>query len=603
LVLGSVYPTLLIVQAGIHKMPACFFACPSCSNMPSTRHPTKPDLLPLLFRVSRYALILASLMFPLAASGQLSPGATRDLGGPEEQFEVRPKSGIQLQAPAVRSVPLMLHGAALIERIRFEGLTAFSPSVLEPVVAPWLGKPLMAIELTALVDAITAFLRERGLYSAFAQFPEQDVTEGTAVIRIIEGRIGRVEIQQDTSRLRPAMADGFLSSLQPGSLIARGVLDTPLLLLNDLPGVVAQSSLQPGAAPGTADLSVRIDDQPMVAGFVRIDNHQIRELGEYELTGHLRLRSPLGLGDLATAEVVRSHTGGRTRGALTYSLPVSYLGTRLGGLYSNQRYRIGGAFEPLLATGDFDRFSAVVTHPFVRRDNANLGGSFAATSVDYHDRIDAVGFSRDSRHRFGTARLSGDRADTFWGGGSTAFYLEYQAGDVSLRPPAVAAADSATLDAAGWFGRTRVYLERNQAMTARSSVFAAWTAQFASKNLDLGREIELTGHEGVRAYPAGELIVDEGHLIRIEYRHALPIGEVWRTQGALFVDGARGRLNRNPLPGVTGNTRELWGYGLSVLAARNGLNAQVTLAWRGSKAPLTAPGRNPRFWFALTQYF
>ena len=585
-------------------MPACFFAFPFCSNMPSAPPPHRTGiLLASLFPFVRYVLTFTSLIFPLAASGQLSPGATRDVGGPEEQFEVKPPAGIQLQAPAAPPVTLT-EGTIVIERVRFEGLTAFAHAALDPVVAPWLARPLAAPDLNALVAAVTAFLRQRGLYAAVARFPPQNISEGTAVIQIAEGRIGRVDIQQDTaSRLRPPMAAGFLSSLQPGSLIARGVLDTPLLLLNDLPGVLAQPSLTPGATPGTADLSVRIDEQPMFAGFLRIDNHQVRELGEHELTGHLRLRNPLGIGDLATAELVRSHTGGRTRGALSYSVPVNFLGTRVGAQYSSQRYRLGGVFEPLLATGDFDRFSAVVTHPFVRRDNANLGGSLSLNNVEYHDRFDAVAFSRQSRHRYATARLVGDRTDSLWGGGATAFYVEYQAGDVSLSPPAVAAADASTLDAAGSFGRARLHLERNQALTPRSSVFASWTGQLASKNLDLGREIQLTGHEGVRAYPAGELIVDEGYLVRVEYRHLLPIDDLWRFQGTLFVDGARGRLNKNPLPGVTGNTRDLWGYGLSMLVVRGGLNAQVTLAWRGSEAALTDTGRNPRLWFALAQYF
>jgi hemolysin activation/secretion protein len=569
------------VQAGIHKMPACFFR-----------------------QARRFAPGLVVLAFPLAVCGQLSPGATRDVGGPEEQFEVKPPAGIQLQAPAAPSAPLTTQGTLVIDRIRFEGLTAFPPSELEPVVAPWLGRPLAAADLNELINLVTTVLRERGLYAALARYPQQDVIDGTALIEILEGRIGRVDIQQnDSPRLRPRVAAGFLASLQRGSLIGRGELDTPLLLLNDLPGIIVEPTLSPGTAPGTADLSVRIDDQPLVAGFVRMDNHQIRELGEYEFTGHLRLRNPLGIGDLVTAELVRSHTGGRMRGALTYSAPVNYHGTRLGALYSKQRYRLGGAFEPLLATGDFERISVVAIHPFIRQDTQNLSGSFSLNDIEYHDRQDAVGTSSDIRHRFGTARVFGDRLDRFGGGGSTAFYLEYQAGKVSLDTPAVAAADAAALDVAGSFGRTRLHVERNQRVTSRSSVFASGTAQFASKNLDVGREIQLTGPDGVRAYPAGELIVDEGYLFRLELRHLLPAGDEWRARAALFIDGARGRLNKDPLPGVTGNTRDLWGFGLSLLVVRGGLNAQVIFAWRGSGAALTDTGRHPRLWFALTQYF
>jgi hemolysin activation/secretion protein len=433
--------------------------------------------------------------------------------------------------------------------------------------------------------------------------PDQTLADGVARVEIFEGTIGTVEIEQPAgARLKPAVTRGYLKSLQPGSLIARGTLDTPLLLLNDLPGVRVEPALTPGAQAGTADLNVKVMDEPLVAGFVRLDNHQIRELGEVELTGHLRLRNPLGIGDLATVEAVRSHTGGRLRGAATYSAPINDSGTRLGAQFSKQRYRLAGDFEPLRANGDFTRYSLVATHPIFRMDDRNLFGFLSLNDVQYRDRLDAVGLATDSRHRFATARLFGDRNDALLGGGTNAFYVEYQTGNAAF-DPAAAAADAATLQSGGHFTRARIHLERNQRLTARSSLFASWTAQVASKNLALGREFEFSGVDAVRAYPAAELIADEGHLTRVEYRRLLSAGGEWQTMAAAFVDSAHAKINKNPVPGSS-NTRDIWGYGVSLNAAhRQGFQGQLVFAWRGSEAPVTDPGRNPRIWFVATQYF
>jgi hemolysin activation/secretion protein len=548
------------------------------------------------------AVVSAAFVGCSAASAiaQVPPAATRDIGGPEEQFEVRPPAGLQLNAPAVSAAQPRAAGTVTIARFSFEGATAVSIEELETVAKPWTGRSLSPEELGEAVAALTAYLRSRGLYAAQAILPDQSFGDGEARIVIAEGRLGNVEIEQPPgARLRPASSRGFLSPLRPGMLIARGALDTPLLIANDLPGVRVEPVLTPGAEPGTADINVKVVDEPMVAGFVSIDNHEIRELGEVELTGHLRLRNPLGIGDLATVEAVRSHTGGRTKGAFSYSAPVGYSGTRLGASYSQQRYRIGGDFEPLHANGDARRYTVFATHPLLRMDDRNLSGYVLLNDVEYRDRIDAVGVSTDSRHRFLTARLAGDRSDALLGGGRSAFYVEYQAGNVTIDP---AAADAA-LGTARHFSRGRLQLERNQRLTTRSSLYASWTAQIASKNLAAGREILLSGPNEVRAYPAAELIADEGYLTKLEYRHQLVADGGWRSAAALFVDSARGKINKTPLPGAP-NTREIWGYGVSLTAAHSeGFQAELIFAWRGSGAPLTDPGRNPRVWFVATQYF
>ena len=132
-----------------------------------------------------------------------------------------------------------------------------------------------------------ACLRQHGLYAADAFSPEQTVIDGEVQVIVLEGRLGALKLDmKPDARLRRSTVEKHLTRLQHDSLIRRGAFDTTLLLLNDLPGVQVTPSLTPAAAQERADLRVRIDDEPMTSGYLQIDNHELRELGEYRTTGN-----------------------------------------------------------------------------------------------------------------------------------------------------------------------------------------------------------------------------------------------------------------------------------------------------------------------------
>jgi len=122
--------------------------------------------------------------------------------------------------------------------------------------------------------------------------------------------------------------------------------------------------------------------------------------------------------------------------------------------------------------------------------------------------------------------------------------------------------------------------------------------QLASKNLDASQKLSLGGAQSVRAYPSGELLVDEGVIGTDEWR--------WSYNAELtpfvFYDAARGRLVRDPLFFDTANTQSLRGAGIGLSWVRSGnflINA--TLAWRDGTRPATTDGggRNPRLFVQL----
>lgn len=550
----------------------------------------------------RVAIVAAlALMPPLTVQAQITPGT----GAGTRTFEAPPITRAPSRLDiAIPDASVMLQKlAGRVTRFRVSGATVVSGAELAAVLLPWTGRDLSAADLSAALNAVRTCLRQRGLYTADAFFPEQTTADGEVQIAVLEGRLGTLTLDMNPdARLRRTTAEKHLARLQPDSLIQRGGFDTSLLLLNDLPGVQVTPSLTPADTQGRADLRVRIDDETVASGYVQLDNHELRELGEYRYTGALRLRNPLGIGDLATAQFTQTHTSGRMLGAVSYSLPLGGWGTRVGARIATHQYRLGGDFEALLAKGRYTSAQVKLSHPFVRTNDGNITAEIQFDETRYHDSIDSVSAVNDFRYRLGSLTLHADKSDNFLRGGSTVFYAQFRTGHVFLDTPGASAADATGLNIGGRFERSRLRLAREQSLTDRLSASLSVLAQHASNNLDGGLKLQLGGPEGVRAYGLAERFTDEGYLARLDVQYALPaIGDV-RSRAGVFADTARGRVNKNPLPGAD-NTQGLTGYGLSLAATwRDKLSAELIVAWPTS-APVTDTSRHTRAWATARYLF
>jgi hemolysin activation/secretion protein len=515
-------------------------------------------------------------------------------------LDTRPQQRLELHPLARPGPEFRPSGRIKISAFRVTGLTALDPAELQPVLGGWLDKELAAEELDRLLDEVSRYLRDRGLLVATAYLPPQSLESGTIEIAVLEGRIGAYWFElAPAARLERRTAKGFLSPLGPDVPIRRGVFDTPLLLLNDLPGVRVEPVIAPGSAPGTADLAVRASDDPLVAGFVTLDNHEIGEVGRYAGMVHLRLRNPAGIGDLATGEFRGTHTGDLARATLTYSIPVNHAGTRVAALASAQSYRLNEDFEVLRANGNYTRGALAVTHPFARTYDTNVHGYIAAHRIYYRDHLDLFDTVARTRHSYVTTRLHADGGDQWLGGGRSGAYLEFQAGRVDLENPLLD-----PLGVNGGFARWRARAERVQLLSPDAELVASFFFQGASKNLAAGREFELGGPYGVRAYPVGEMYPDVGYLGKVDYNHRLYSTGGWIVAGGLFWDTAWGKVNKAPLPGAVDNARAFSGMGTRLMLGRPGVfDASITLAWRTTRTAETDRDLHPRVWFTTTAYF
>jgi hemolysin activation/secretion protein len=493
--------------------------------------------------------------------------------------------------PTTRVTSLTLTGQTLFAEAALIAASGFVPN-----------RDLDLGQLRALAARIAAFYNERGYFLAQAYLPAQDIDDGGVTIAVVEGRYGKIELR-NASRLSDRVAHGILSGLNRGDIAATAPLERRLLLLSDVPGIVVKSTLSPGAAPGTSDLRVDIENGDALSGSVEADNGGNRYTGAYRFGGTVYAHNPTGNGDQISLRGLVS-TSGLSYGRAAYQAPVGK--ATLGVAYSHIDYDLGREFKSLDADGAADIVSLFGSYPLVRSRDANLYALIGADAKWFEDSFGAAGLVSRRRARVLTFGLAGDARDAIGGGGWNAYSIGASVGDLDLRTPADFALDQLTARSDGRFGKLQASVARVQTISGPLSLYGAVRGQLASKNLDSSEKMELGGAYAVRAYPEGEAYGDEGYLATLEARYLFPAATPLpgQLQAIAFVDAGAVRYAKNPW--FTGsNSAHRSGYGAGLIwSAPNDFIAKATYARKlGSQDATSAPDRDGRFWFQVAKLF
>ena len=552
-----------------------------------------------------------------AAAALLSPGllhaqSVPDAGSVLRQIEqerripLPPQSAPLLMPPA----PMQsLAGATVtVTSFQFAGNTMLKGQQLAPSVAKFLGHPIGFAELQDAAVAVANAYREAG-WVVRAYLPKQEITDGIVTIQIIEATLGAVHVEGGARRVSAARLENIITAAQdPGAPLNARALDRGLLLINDLPGVLATGRLGAGRNHAESDLILAIEDGPAVGGSFTIDDAGARFTGPERLIAAASLSGPFRIGDRADGLVL--HSQGSDYQRLAYSLPLGSRGIRVGVNASHLTYGIiTSDFSALDAHGTSDTVGIEASYPLLRRRTKNL---YVALNGDdkRFDNLSAGLATTKYSAQAATLGLYGNLFDTLLGGGSTNANIAIVKGRIDLSGSPNEAIDALTTRTAGSFQKLRYSASRLQVLTDRVSLYAGVSGQTANKNLDSSEKLYLGGSTGVRAYPQDEAGGAEGILMTLETRVRLPSN--FSVTG--FVDSGRVRVNKfNDIPGaVTHNDVDLKGAGVSAgWTASFGLTLQATVSRRiGSNPNPTSSGDDQdgsltknRFWLQASMPF
>lgn len=524
--------------------------------------------------------------------------------------QIPPAPALQPSPPAIRLEPARTPEAAATEgakitvrELRITGAQLFTSDELVAGLGFERGGDLSLDGLRALAARITERYRAAGYIVARAYLPPQEIVDGSVTIAVIEGRYGRI-VTRNRSRLSDGLLADLLAGIEPGDAVAIGTLENRLLLLSDLPGVAVASTLAPGAAPGSSDLTVDVSEGRRVTGSIDADNAGNRYTGSYRVGATVNLNNPAGLGDVASLRVLSSGSG------LSFVRPsyqIQVGRATLGAAYSWLHYELGREFAPLGASGTARVASLYGSYPLIRARHANLYAGLALDAKRYTDRsrLDLDMPVADKSARVMTASLRGDQRDTLGAGGASSYALAWGTGSVEPRTPELALRQAPS-QSSGHFDKITFSIARLQGVTDSLSLFAGVNGQFASRNLDVSEKMALGGLYGVRAYPEGEAYADRGHVLTLEARlrlPAFPAGQRGQWQLIGFFDTAGATLQKNPwLAGDNHRTLSGAGVGVSWSQANDYLVRAFYARKVGSEPALSAPDRSGRFWVQAVKF-
>ena len=554
---------------------------------------TKMKLLPLMLLAISHGAIAQQLP---GAGSQL-----RQLPTPPPPQQAQPQIRIEdgaAPAPAAADAPTVL-----VNQLQVTGASAFPAAELVAIAQFTPGSQLTLAQLQAMAARITQHYRSNGYFVARAYLPAQDVSSNTVNIAVSEGVLGQVTLRNQ-SNLADGVARSRLAGLESGDPITLDPIENRLLLLSDIPGVIVQSTMVPGQAPGSSDLVVDIEDGRRITGSVDADNAGNPYTGEYRVGATVNLNNPLGRGDVASLRVLTSGSG-LTYGRGAYQM---MFGRATAGVaYSRLEYELGEQYEDLGANGTAEIASIFGSIPLIRSRDTNLYAGLAYEHRTFEDRIDLISSVTDKQADVVIASLYGDHYDGFGGGGANAFYLGLSSGDLDIQTPAARAADAATARTQGSYTKLAFNASRLQRVTDLVSVYGAIGGQVASGNLDASEKMVLGGMDGVRAYPQGEGFGDEGLLATVEARLLLA-GLSDNVPGQVhllgFVDGGRITTDKDPwFVGDNERTLSSSGVGLTWDEPGNFAVRSYYAVKLGSEDAISAPDKSGRFWIQAIKYF
>jgi hemolysin activation/secretion protein len=513
----------------------------------------------------------------------------------------------------------------VVNGFRISGNTIYPENVLLEQVTEFVGKEQTIDGLNDAATKVRAYYRERGYFLVQAYLPRQEIKGGIVEIAVIEARIGKVAVNiKEGTRYSESLVRGIVEShLQEGEIITEVGLETPLLLLNDLPNASVTSEIKPSQTVGAADLVVNVSDPgPIVSGSVDADNWGNRYTGQYRYGVTFNLNNPFALGDQISYRAMR--TGGEGKNSfqrLAYVVPVGYWGTRIGASYTEFDYKLGAEFKDTNAHGSGVVYSLFGFHPIYRTRGANVIAQVAYSDMHLDDRTgegsaQTVIDRKITSMRYG---LVGDYRDAFFGGGLNSFSLALVKGDAEINQAAAVTADKNSFRTRGRFTKATYEFRRLQKINDESNLLLSFRGQLAGDNLMSAEKFSLGGPEGVRAYPTGEALGDQGWIFTAEYRYTIP--GIKLLDGDVTVLGFwdQGHIQEwenfsktvscasfSIIPRCTQNFRNLSGYGLGASAGRDSdYVLRLSAAWRNENdTPQSDPAKRiPRIWVQGIKWF
>lgn len=473
-------------------------------------------------------------------------GRTRQTGDP-----ILTKQG------ARRELPPKGGPTVLLKSISFEPESAFlSDEELEAIRANYLGKRVDFSQISNLVRDVNDLYAEKGIVTAAAILPPQDLPGGELKVHLVEGQLGNVAVVGEHQTKETYIFNRI--RLAKGTTVDVPTAGKDINFYNKTNRAQLRLLLRPGAAFGFTDLLFGITEPSKHQLQVFFDNEGVSSTGEYQASLYYRRYGILGVDDTFT--LYGSEAEGSYSGSVNYEIPITRFGTRLNLGYTRSEIEVvNGPTQILDIRGDSESYTVGLTQAIFVDDkftvlatgSAYWGENFSSSAgtplvnsetTKYAPGI-SVSFLNDNFSFSTQAQLVYADVDNLLAG--------------TMRDIKVGT---------GSFSGIYRYPEHQIALTANG----AW--QYTNEQLLPGNLLfQIGGPATVRGYPSDGIAGDSGYYMNFEF-HKAGLGK--NENIGLFAFTDYGQVF-STFPGH--QTLASVGVGLSV-AFNDKLNLEVTAA-------------------------
>ena len=406
-----------------------------------------------------------------------------------------------LDQPAVRAAP---EGPRFeVREIQFTPSEILSAEELESIARQYRGRRLNMADLQELAERVNALYRAKGVVTARAVIPPQEISEGVVRVRLVEGRVGRLRIDGNASTSERYIAERLQP---PGSLVDLKRLENDLVRFNRTNDVQLRAELKPGEQFGTTDFLLSAAEPPRHELRAFIDNAGSESTGQWRSGVTYLNRSLLGWRD--DLSLSTTHADGLEGYSASYGFPFNPSGGRITAAYYKDRTQVKhGPFAALDISGK------------------STAGILSLRQPVYLGEKMQVDLLAGAKKRESSTWLSGvflQRTETEDG----TLGAEVQLSDArgfSLASYSVTAGEARVPDRTSYTvgrGTLRRTHELGRGWSARGNL----SFQHSDDDLLPSSEQFFIGGEGsVRGYPVGVYSGDQGASLNLELHHPLAV--------------------------------------------------------------------------------
>lgn len=494
----------------------------------------------------------------------------------------------KVQKPIEQKKPVDGEQTVQIKNFLFSGNKLLTEQELQSVVAKWKNKPLTFDDLQNVIADIQEYYSSKNRIVK-ALLPEQEIKDGIVSIKIVEGVLGDVVVEQKSQKPRMAAetVKKYFKGEKDSVYIDTKDLQRKIFILNDLAGVNATGTYEQGKKEGESNFKVTVEDTPFFKGELAAANFGSKSTGSNQAIANVSFNNISGIGDLFSVNGIKSSGSDYVQGS--YAVPILYDGLKLALNASKLDYQTLSSFSSTnQSKGDAKTYAANFTYPVYRTDRVSVNAKVGYETKDYLNT-----------NVLTAATISDYKIDNMIAGLNGFLYnndqssISYNAnvtfGRLKINDAAQETSDNTSAKTKGSFEKLAFNISRNQPLPdlKNTNWLISVDGQTANKNLNSSEQMSLGGPYAVRAYPTGQGSGSQGVILKTELQYPYDKNLTFGP----FLDVGFIKQYINTYTDWQGSTRAKNDYSLAATGITgtykyNEFNVNGTLAYRIGDNPL-----------------